>query len=98
MYVQHLHHTTAATSAKVLMRQFSTNGEKLTQVAVYKYLGRLVSNNDDNAQAVRARLIKAKIIWFMLSKVLCADNATPRVCSIFYRATVQVVLLYGSKI
>ncbi len=26
-----------------------------------------------------------------------AENASPRVCSIFYKATVQLILLFGSK-
>ena len=64
---------------------------------MFKYLCRLVAMEDDNAQAVRARLSKARAIWSMLSKVLRAENATPRICGMFYRATVQAVLLYGSK-
>ena len=64
---------------------------------MFKYLGRLVFMDDNNTQAVRARLIKARAIWSMLSKVLRAENATPRVCGIFYRATVQAVVLYNSK-
>ena len=60
-------------------------------------LGQLVAIDDDNAQAVRARLSKARAIWSMLSKVLRAENATPRVCGMFYRATVQAVILYGRE-
>ena len=64
---------------------------------MFKYLGQLISMDDDDAQAVRARLTKARAIWSMLSKVLRTENATPRVCGMFYHATVQAVLLYGSE-
>ena len=33
----------------------------------------------------------------MFSKVLRTEKATPRVCGMLYRVTVQAVLLYGSK-
>ena len=66
-------------------------------MSVFKYLGLLVANNNNNTQAVRARLIKARAIWPILSKVLCAENTPPRVCDMFYRSTVQAVLLYGSE-
>ena len=46
---QRTQHVAAANSAEALTRQFSAYGEKLTQVAVFKYLGRLVAMDDDNA-------------------------------------------------
>ena len=94
---QQTQHAAAANLAEALARQFSAYWEKLTQVAVFKYLGRLVAMDNNDAQAVRARPRKARAIWSMLSKVLRAENATPRVCGMFYRATVQAVLLYSSK-
>ena len=32
-----------------------------------------------------------------ISKVLRAEHASPRVCGMFYRATIQLILLYGSE-
>ena len=38
-----------------------------------------------------------RAIWARISKVLRAEHASPRVCGMFYRATVQSILLYGSE-
>ena len=35
--------------------------------------------------------------WARISKVLRAKHASPRVCGMFYCATVQSILLYGSE-
>ncbi len=36
-------------------------------------------------------------MWARVGQVLCAENTTPRVTAKFYKAVVQSVLLYGSK-
>jgi len=69
----------------------------LERVEVFKYLGRLLSYNDDDTQAVRSNLRKARKVWARLSRVLRAEHATARVCGKFYKATVQAVLLFGSE-
>ena len=43
------------------------------------------------------QLRKARGVWGRLSRVMKAENATPRVCGLFYKATVQAVLLFGSE-
>jgi hypothetical protein len=35
--------------------------------------------------------------WGQVSHVLRAENASPKVCGVFYKATVQAVLLFGSE-
>ena len=40
---------------------------------------------------------KARGVWGRLSRVMRAENASPRVCGMFYKATVQAVLLFGSE-
>ena len=47
---------------------------------------------------MRGNLKKARRVWARISRVLRAENASPRVCGMFYKATVQSVLLFGSKI
>ncbi len=64
---------------------------------VFKYLGRLLAYNNNDARAVRGNLKKARGIWVRLSRTIRAENASPRVCSIFYKATAQSILLFGSK-
>ena len=50
----------AVTSALALRQQFSVNGEALERVEVFKYLGRLLAQDDDDIQAIRAQLRKAR--------------------------------------
>jgi hypothetical protein len=35
--------------------------------------------------------------WAWIFHVLRAENATPKTCGMFYKATMQAVLLYGSE-
>ena len=51
----------------------------------------------DDTQAVRGNLAKARPVWAQISRVLRAENASARVCGMFYKATVQSVLLFGSE-
>ncbi len=64
---------------------------------VFKYLGRLLAYDNNDTQAVRNNLKKARGVWARLSRMIRAENASPRVCGIFYKATVQLILLFGSK-
>jgi len=87
----------AITLALALRQQFSVNGEALERVEVFKYLERLLAQDDDNIQAIRTQLRKARGTWAHVGQVLRAENVPPRVAAKFYKAVVQVVLLYDSK-
>jgi hypothetical protein len=87
----------AVTLALALRQQFSVHGEVLERVEVFKYLGRLLAQDDDDTQAIRAQLRKARSTWAHVGQVLRAENVPPRVVAKFYKAVVQAVLLYGSK-
>ena len=65
---------------------------------VFKYLGRLIAFDNKDTQAVRGNLAKAHSVCARISRVLQAENASARVCGMFYKATVQSVLFFGSKI
>ncbi len=84
-------------SQRALECTFCANREDLERVEVFKYLGRLISFDDADNQAMRSNLKKAQGCWARVSHVLRAENATPKTCGIFYKATVQAVLLYGSE-
>jgi hypothetical protein len=66
-------------------------------VEVFKYLGRLLAYDDNDSQAMRANLKKAHKSWARVSRVLRAENASPKVCGVFYKEVVQAVLLFGSE-
>jgi hypothetical protein len=63
----------------------------------FQVLGVLIAYDDADTQAMRLNLRKARGCWAWISRVLRAENATARMCRMFYKATVQAVLLYGSE-
>ena len=87
----------AVRSALALRQQFTVHGEVLERVEVFRYLGRLLFQDDDDVQAVRNQLSKARSTWARIGQVLRRENAPPRVSAKFYKAIVQSVLLYGSE-
>jgi hypothetical protein len=54
---------TAILLALALRQQFSVCGNMLEWVEVYKYLGRLLAQDDDDIQAIRAQMRKARATW-----------------------------------
>ncbi len=63
-------------------------GEVLERVEVYKYLGQMMAQDDDDIQAVRSQLRKARATWARVGQVLCSENVTPSVAARFYQAIV----------
>jgi hypothetical protein len=96
-YEQLVQYETAATAWLALNMRFYAYGEELERVEVFKYLGRLLSYDDNNTQAMKANLAKTRGCWARVSQVLRAENALPKVCGVFYKATIQAVLLFGSE-
>ncbi len=90
-------HAAAVRSQEALKRLFTAYGEELERVEVFRYLGRLIAYDDADNQAMRLNLKKAQGCWARISRVLRAENATARMFGMFYKATVQAVLLYGSE-
>ena len=77
--------------------EFTVRGDVLERIEVFKYLGRLLAQDDDDAQAIRQQLRKARGVWARVGQVLRGENTTPRVAAKFYKAVVQAILLYGSE-
>jgi hypothetical protein len=73
------------------------HGDVLEKVEVYRYLGRLLLQDDDDVQAVQSQLCKGRRTWASVRQVLHRENALPRPSAKFYKAIVQSILLYGSK-
>ena len=76
---------------------FTAYGVTLERVESFKYLGRTIRYDDNDTQAARNNLRKARRVWGRLSRVMKSENASPWVCGLFYKATVQAVLLFGSE-
>ncbi len=92
-----MQHEAAETARVTLAQSFTVYGDELERVEVFKYLGRLLAYKDNDTQAMWANLRKARKSWGQVSCVLRAENASPKVCGVFYKATVQAVLSFGSE-
>jgi hypothetical protein len=90
-------HKAALALALALRRQFTVHGDALARVEVYKYLGCLLTQDKDDAQAIRQQLRKARGVWARVGQVLRGENTAPRVAAKVYKAVVQAVLLYSSE-
>jgi hypothetical protein len=90
-------HEAADTARVALTQLFTAYGGKLERVEVFKYLGRLVAYDDNDTQAMRGNLKKVRKSLGRVSCILRAENASPKVCGVFYIAIVQAVLLFGSE-
>ncbi len=64
---------------------------------MFKYLGRLLAQDDNDIQDVHHQIRKARAILACVGQVLQGENATPRVAVMHYKAVVQSVLLYRSE-
>ncbi len=69
----------------------------LTQVDAFKYLGRWMTADDTDDRAVRENITKARARWGQLCRLLTRQGASRRVMGLFYKATIQAVLLYGAE-
>lgn len=87
----------AAANLRALNVGFTAYEEPLERVEVFKYLGRLLTMDDTDTQAIRANLAKARTVWKKFHKLLRGQNMSPRVCGMFFKAVIQAVLLYGSE-
>jgi hypothetical protein len=76
---------------------FTVSGIQLERVNQFKYLGRLLDEDDKDGPAVQANLEKARQKWGRIGRILSREQATPRIMATFYKAIIQAVLLYGSE-
>ncbi len=77
-----LQHEAAARSQQALQQDFFCGGDEL----------------ENDTQAMRSNIEKARRCWARISRVLRrTENATAQVSGVFYKATVMAVLLFGSE-
>jgi hypothetical protein len=76
---------------------FFVNGNPIENVKEFRYLGRVLRNDDSDLAAVERNLSRARGVWAQFSKVLCRKGANAKQMATFYKAVVQSVLLFGSE-
>jgi len=77
--------------------KFNVEGEELTKVSEFRYLGRILHERDDDDHAALRQLRRARDKWGRFSRILTQEGISSRVRGYFYKAVVQAVLLYGSE-
>ncbi len=75
---------TVISSALALREQFMICGDVLERVEVFKYLGWMMVQDNNDIQAVRSQLRKARATWAWVGQVLHSENVTPFMAARFY--------------
>ena len=76
---------------------FEVYGQQIQLVPWFTYLGRVMTEGDDDWPAVVGNLAKARKSWGRLQGILRREGATKRVSGNFFKAVVQQVLLFGAE-
>ena len=58
-------------------RAFHAYGKKMRAVTEFRYLGRILTNTDDDWPAVAGNLRKARVKWGRLARILGREGADP---------------------
>ena len=71
--------------------------DELRNVLRFKYLGRVLSHDDNDVPAMWRNLKRAQATWGRVSKILTRQEVPAPVAGTFYQAVMAAVLLYGSE-
>ena len=80
-----------------LEKAFHAYGIQVRAVTEFKYLGRVITNTDDDWPAVAGDIQKARANWGRFARILGREGADPKVSRSFYTAVTQQVLLFGEE-
>ena len=72
-------------------KAFHAYGNKMRAVTEFRYLGRVMTNTDDDWPTVAGNLRKARVTWGRLARILGREGADPKVSRKFYTAVTQQV-------
>ena len=78
-------------------RAFNAYGVQMRAATEFKYLGRVLTNTDDDWPAVAGNIRKARADWGRLARILGREGANPKVSRSFYTSVTQQVLLFGEE-
>ena len=78
-------------------RDFQDYGRTLETVTSFKYMGRVLTEVDDDWPVVVENLNKSRKSWALLTRILVWEGANPRVSGTFFRALVHAVLIFWSE-
>ena len=76
---------------------FEVYREQIQTAPRFKYLGRILTEGDDDCPAVAGNLEKARKSWGRLQGILSREGTTKQVSGNFFKAVVQQVLMFGAE-
>ena len=65
-------------------KAFHAYGVQMRAVTEFKYLGRVLTNTDDDWPAVAGNIRKAQANWGQLARILGREGADPKVSQFLY--------------
>ena len=77
--------------------KFYIQGKEIERVREFKYLGRILTDNDDDTKCIDSALAKARRQWNCIGKMLRREGANAETIGRFYITIAMSVLLYGSE-
>ena len=75
---------------------FSVKGTEIERVRYFKYLGRILTEDDIDTKCIDENLRNARRQWGCIAKILKREGANAACMARFYLTIVQAVLLYGA--
>ena len=76
--------------------KFYVDGNEIERVCYFKYLGRVLTEDDNDTMCIDYNLRKARGQWNSIAKILKREGASAKCMAKFYITVVQAVLLYGA--
>ena len=63
----------------------------------FRYLGRVISAEDDDWTVVVQNLEMARAVWRSMTRVLSREGADPRVSGFFFKSVVRSVIIFRAE-
>ena len=81
----------------VTSRAFSAYERPLEMVNSFRYLGRVISEADNNWPAEIRNLAKAQAVWRRMMRILSREGARPRLYGFLFKVLVQSVFIFCAE-
>ena len=66
-------------------------------VTSFQYLGKVISAAGEDLPAVVRILVKSRAMWRRVTSILSREGAELRVSVFFFKAMVQLILIFGAE-